>query len=432
MKFVVLVLALLVAAAQAFHPSALNSIVSLSKEKRAVNVWAILVAGSDGWGNYRHQSDICQMFQTLRKLDVPEAHIIVMMKDDIANYAGNPYPGEIFNTYQHIDVYHGVPKDYTGKLVNSKNFIKLLTGDAPAGGSGKKLQSTSADHVFVFFDDHGGVGELCFPSDNLYEADLEKALNTMHDKKLYGSLVFHVEACEAGSMFYEAKLPPNAYFHTASPPSTSSWGYMCDDPEIGTCLSDVWAWFTVHYMDDHPEKTIQNLFDSVYKSMSNWSIPCQYGDMTITKSVIKEWYGTKSSSSDAPVALPAGGRAIKSYNVSFVSMIRMHEMHKSEKTLAALNKEVAIHSVVDTMANRLAKAAHLDLNNLGDAICQEGNNVGTCAKSLARVLHGSCGRVSDYIGRVDELLFPICRKNTNVAKFANIITNECQKLHSSL
>jgi legumain len=47
--------------------------------------WAILVAGSNGWYNYRHQADVCHAYQILHKNGIPDSNIIVMMYDDIAN-----------------------------------------------------------------------------------------------------------------------------------------------------------------------------------------------------------------------------------------------------------------------------------------------------------------------------------------------------------
>ena len=46
--------------------------------------WAVLVAGSNGWYNYRHQSDVCHAYQILHKNGIPDSNIIVMMYDDIA------------------------------------------------------------------------------------------------------------------------------------------------------------------------------------------------------------------------------------------------------------------------------------------------------------------------------------------------------------
>lgn len=49
--------------------------------------------------------------------------------------------------------------DYKGKDVTPTNFINVITGNkaAMAGvGSGKVLESTAKDHVFINFVDHGG------------------------------------------------------------------------------------------------------------------------------------------------------------------------------------------------------------------------------------------------------------------------------------
>ncbi|VDM80956.1 unnamed protein product [Strongylus vulgaris] len=46
---------------------------------------ALIVAGSDGWYNYRHQADACHAYHTLRNHGVPEENIVVMMYDDIAH-----------------------------------------------------------------------------------------------------------------------------------------------------------------------------------------------------------------------------------------------------------------------------------------------------------------------------------------------------------
>jgi glycosylphosphatidylinositol transamidase (GPIT) subunit GPI8 len=48
--------------------------------------WAVLVAGSKGWYNYRHQADVCHAYQILHKNGIPDTNIIVMMYDDIARH----------------------------------------------------------------------------------------------------------------------------------------------------------------------------------------------------------------------------------------------------------------------------------------------------------------------------------------------------------
>lgn len=52
-------------------------------------IWALLVAGSNGYYNYRHQADVCHSYHVLRNHGIPAANIITMMYDDIANHEVN-------------------------------------------------------------------------------------------------------------------------------------------------------------------------------------------------------------------------------------------------------------------------------------------------------------------------------------------------------
>merc|ERR1712072_496619 len=85
--------------------------------------WAVIVAGSTGYGNYRHQADACHAYQVVLKNGIPESNIILMMYDDVANARENPFPGQVFNKPTKagepgVDVYKGCKTDYTGKDVN--------------------------------------------------------------------------------------------------------------------------------------------------------------------------------------------------------------------------------------------------------------------------------------------------------------------------
>ena len=82
-------------------------------------IWAVLVAGSNTYDNYRHQADVCHAYQLLRRHGIPAERIITMMYDDIANNTRNPTKGVIINHPGGKDVYQGVVKDYVGKDVST-------------------------------------------------------------------------------------------------------------------------------------------------------------------------------------------------------------------------------------------------------------------------------------------------------------------------
>ena len=59
--------------------------------------WALLIAGSMGWGNYRHQADVFHAYHVLKEGGLSPSRIIVMAYDDIATNPENPMPGKVFN-----------------------------------------------------------------------------------------------------------------------------------------------------------------------------------------------------------------------------------------------------------------------------------------------------------------------------------------------
>ena len=201
---------------------------------------------------------------------IPESNIILMMQDDVANAAENPFPGQLFNKptvagTPGVDVYAGCAADYTGSIVTAALWQAVITGDSAAIAnmtagytagktSTKVLKSTETSKVFLNFVDHGGVGIIAFPNGPfLHAKSLQASLATMKTKAMYNQLVFYVEACESGSMFASFPTDNSVYVTTAANAKESSWGTYCppDDKvngkELKSCLGDL---YSVNWMED--------------------------------------------------------------------------------------------------------------------------------------------------------------------------------------
>uniref|UniRef100_A0A224XQ03 legumain n=1 Tax=Panstrongylus lignarius TaxID=156445 RepID=A0A224XQ03_9HEMI len=257
--------------------------------------WALLVAGSKGYYNYRHQADVCHAYQILHSNGIPDENIIVMMVDDIAHDPENPTPGIIINSPGGEDVYHGVPKDYTGKHVNSKTFLHVLTGNKTGVqgiGSGRVIESGPNDHVFVNFVDHGGPGILCFPDDVLPADELIKTLKNMAQKSQFSKLIFYIEACYSGSMFDNLLDDDlNIFVTTAADPFESSYACYYDEERMAY-LGDV---FSVTWMNDMNSETLalndlHHQFERV-RTRTNTSHVEEYGDLDIGNTKLKDILG---------------------------------------------------------------------------------------------------------------------------------------------
>jgi len=267
--------------------------------------WAVLVAGSNGYYNYRHQADVCHAYQVLHAHGIPDSHIIVMMYDDIAQNTQNPTKGIVINHPDGKDVYHDVPHDYNGKDVTPKNFINILLGDKEAMkgiGSGKVVESGPDDNVFIFYTDHGAVGLVAFPTGVLYAKDLNETLTKMHTQNKYKQLVIYIEACESGSML-EGLLQPNINIYGTTASNAEESSYACYfDQKRGTYLGDV---YSVNWMEDSDVEQIdqESLYQQfvITRQKTNTSHVMQYGDLNLGQThKVGEFQGEGKQSIKAP------------------------------------------------------------------------------------------------------------------------------------
>uniref|UniRef100_A0A8B9K9P7 Legumain n=1 Tax=Astyanax mexicanus TaxID=7994 RepID=A0A8B9K9P7_ASTMX len=267
--------------------------------------WAVIVAGSNGWYNYRHQADACHAYQILHTNGIPDEQIVVMMYDDLAQNEENPTPGIVINRPNGTDVYKGVVKDYTGDGVTPQNFLAVLKGDAASvkGGSGKVLKSGPNDHVFVYFTDHGAPGLLAFPND---------------DVSTFLFLRVH-------SFVY---CLPNVY---------SSYACYYDEKR-DTYLGD---WYSVNWMEDSDvedltKETLAKQF-KIVRSHTNTSHVMQYGNKTLAHMKVIEFQG--NALGGAPVAAPMSLPPIKEHSLTpspdvYLSVLKRKLMKTNDINLA--------------------------------------------------------------------------------------------------
>ncbi|CAD6190061.1 unnamed protein product [Caenorhabditis auriculariae] len=258
--------------------------------------YAVLVAGSNGWYNYRHQADVGHAYQTLIAHGIPAENIITMMYDDVAHSENNPYKGKLYNRPHGKDVYKGIKIDYKGDDVTPHNFLKVITGNETSAHKKPVLKTTSKDRIFIYFTDHGAVGLVSFPNEILTVSKLIRTLESMHKDKKYSQLVFYLEACESGSMFESVlRNDLDIYAITAANNHESSWGTYCENDMKLPCLGDL---FSVNWLDDSDSEdlaseTLEYQYELV-KKKTNLSHVMHYGDLSIASEVVGLFQGEKT------------------------------------------------------------------------------------------------------------------------------------------
>ena len=330
--------------------------------------WAVLVAGSNGVWNYRHQADICHAYHVLINRGFAPSNIILFTYDDVAKSYDNPFKGKLFNKPgdNSIDYNAGCVKDYTGELVTPQNFLDVITGNAAAlqgKGTGRVLQSGPGDHVFINFADHGAPGLIAFPSSELYANQLISAFKTMNENQMYKKLVFYLEACESGSMF-DGLLDPswNILAVSAANPNESSYATYCppDDVvngvEIGSCLGDL---FSVNWMEDSdklvPGETLSQQIDLIKKT-TDLSEVCVYGDTTFLNDPVDAFIGQSVSVSSSKPKNPMKGQnnSWSSRDVKLNHLFHTYLRHPSQTSADKLVEEIIEREMVRDTFNKFA------------------------------------------------------------------------------
>ncbi|XP_065057772.1 legumain-like [Rhopilema esculentum] len=323
-------------------------------------IWALLVAGSNGWYNYRHQADICHAYQILHKHGVPDENIVVMMYDDLAENYENPTKGIIINQPNGPDVYKGVPKDYTGHDVTPANFLNILKGnkEAMSGiGSGKVIESGPDDYVFVNFADHGAPGLIAFPNGELHAGKLHDAILYMNETKKYKQMVFYIEACESGSMF-DQTLPHNikVFATTASDARHSS--YACYwDKKRQTYLGDVYSvqWMQDSDKEDLTVETLQEQYEIVRKK-TNTSHVMEFGDMTMKDEVVGLFQGGKKSNVSAGAPPKPITDAVPSPDVPLMILYKSLELAKTKVEYRQIQAKIAMEESTRSLIRVASKS----------------------------------------------------------------------------
>ncbi|XP_021276816.1 vacuolar-processing enzyme-like [Herrania umbratica] len=423
--------------------------------------WAVLIAGSNGYWNYRHQADVCHAYQLLRKGGLKDENIIVFMYDDIAFHEENPRPGIIINSPHGDDVYKGVPKDYTGEDVTVNNLLAAILGNKTAltGGSGKVVDSGPNDHIFIYYTDHGGPGVLGMPTfPYLYADDLIDVLKKKHASGTYKSLVFYLEACESGSIF-EGLLPKglNIYATTASNAEESSWGTYCPGedprppPEYQTCLGDLYsvAWMEDSDIHNLQTETLHQQYELVKRRTINGNAAygshvMQYGDIGLSMDNVFVYLGTNPANDNFTFvdenSLQPPTKAVNQRDADLV--------HFWDKYLKApdgsVRKLEAQKQFVEAMSHRM----HIDdsMKLIGKLLfgIEKGPEVlktvrpagqplvddWKCLKKMVRTFETHCGSLAQYGMKHMRSLANICNAGIQTEQMAEASAQACVSIPS--
>jgi legumain len=309
--------------------------------------------------------------------------------------------------------------------------LKIIKGDVSGMkgvGSGRVLQSTSSDKVFLNFADHGATGLIAFPSDYLYANDLLAALDYMNQNKMYSELVFYLEACESGSMFQTLPNNTKVFATSASSPDESSWGTYCSPDDqingtsIGSCLGDL---YSVNWMEDTDvenvcKESLQQQFVVVQKE-TNQSHVMEWGDLSFQNEASGDFTSTCANknvefSGSMKKEAKRSYTSVDSRDIKLFYLQNKYNKNPTNENLMELQKEEISRKYFDVKFYQLAK-------HNGFAFLYDNQVVYNaprllkfdCLKASIENFENHCGKLSDYALKHVKTLAHMCSYSNNAS-----------------
>ena len=198
-------------AEEAFARSAENKDAGISYPALTAQ-YAVLVQGSNGWNNYRHQADVLSVYQMLKTKGFDDDHIILIIDKALASDAMNPEPGIIRAEDGGNDLLAGCSMDYDNANISPSDISNILLG-VKTDKTPVVLPKDAGQNVLLFWSGHGhnhannGANELAWRNADVgrgMTADLlRQTISLMHQQGQYRKMFVLTEPC-----FSEAVITP--------------------------------------------------------------------------------------------------------------------------------------------------------------------------------------------------------------------------------
>ena len=177
--------------------------------------WALLIATSSGWDNYRHQVDVLNIYQQLKAGGYDDDHIVLVIEDDLAYNDANPEKGVLYSRMDGVNVYKDVKVDYHISDLKPNDVREILLGNR-SDRLPSVIESDEDDNIFVFWSGHGAPGYLGFGPFSYSRNNMESCLAAMDANGRFRQALWFIETCYSGSVAKAADKHSHTLIFTAA------------------------------------------------------------------------------------------------------------------------------------------------------------------------------------------------------------------------
>ena len=249
--------------------------------------YAVLVAASEGWKNYRHQADVLGFYHYLKGEGYDDDHIILIMADDIAYNERNPLQGVVRREVSGNNLYEDVVIDYKLGDISLGDLKQILTSE-PSDAYPVTLGSSKSDNVLFFWSGHGTKNGWKWKETEDLNADFARGMfSDMQFRKMFAI----IETCYSGGVAQGCTGIPGLLMMTAANPYETSKADAFDG-ELQVYLSNTFTSSILSQLETNPNSVIYDLYLHAFDKTNGSHVmvynPDYYGNLYLND--MSEYY----------------------------------------------------------------------------------------------------------------------------------------------
>ena len=235
--------------------------------------YAVLVQGSDGFINYRHQADVLNIYQALRRGGYPDDHIILITDATMAAQSRNPEPGVIRTAPNGPDLLSGTTAgsglpaaivDYDSRDLSASDIADILAGRASARLP-IVLPQGEGHNVLFYWSGHGrsqsqgGADEFVWRDTRAGQGFTASMLRETAEQMQFRKLCIAAEPCYGERVIRAVEGIPGVLAMSGASAAEQSWAdHWNNDARIWMC--DRFSLNLVTCLTDNPQSSFRDLF----------------------------------------------------------------------------------------------------------------------------------------------------------------------------
>ena len=230
--------------------------------------YAVLVQGSHGWENYRHEADVLNIYQMLKAGGYDDDHIILVSSDDVANASENTDRGAVRTDPDGANLREGAVIDYKNADLTPADIVNILKG-VKTDKTPVVLPADAGQNVLLFWSGHGrskatnGIDEMAWRDEmagnGMTASLLSETLQQMADHKQFRQMLVCLEPCYSANMGKALEGIPGVLAICSAGAYEQSFADSWSN-DLNVWMCDRFSRNLVGHVSENPDGTYRDLY----------------------------------------------------------------------------------------------------------------------------------------------------------------------------